>query len=98
MVLPSRVYSERSCSPEVSILSVKGIWVRSKEGFLTGNPPADFIGPHFKSMVYLPFILKRIHRLECKLYNVICFFPTVTEHANHAKESLYELNIDKYDG
>lgn len=49
-------------------------------------------------MVYLPFILNRIHRFEYKLYDVMLFFPAVTERANHAKDSLYEINIDKYDG
>lgn len=44
------------------------------------------------------FILNWILRFECKLYNVMLFFPTVTERANQAKESLYEINIDKYDG
>lgn len=44
------------------------------------------------------YILNWILRFERKLDNVMLFFPTVTERANQAKESLYEINIDKYDG
>lgn len=46
----------------------------------------------------LLFILNWILRFEGRLYNIMLFLPTVTERANQAKESLYEINIDKYDG
>lgn len=35
---------------------------------------------------------------DVKMNGPVSCFPTVTEHANQAKETLYEINTDSYDG
>ena len=62
------------------------------EGAPLGKPPEGHAGPLVAGVGSWGWAPGRGGKGRCAVS------PPVTERANHAKETLYEMDVDKYDG